>query len=68
MQRLAMSREGHRVLDHVRSGVHGSRLPIGGIVEKILSPAVVKDPETRIKPADWLRMIEDVIAAEDPHK
>ncbi|KAG5289988.1 protein kinase [Histoplasma ohiense] len=68
MQRLAMSREGHRVLDHVRSGVHGSRLPIGGIVEKILSPAVVKDPETRIKPADWLRMIEDVIAAEDSHK
>ncbi|OJD15398.1 serine/threonine protein kinase [Emergomyces pasteurianus Ep9510] len=64
MQRLAMSREGHRVLDHVRSGAHGSRLPAGGIVEKILSPAVVKDPESRIKPADWLRMIDDVITSE----
>ncbi|PGH31271.1 serine/threonine protein kinase [[Emmonsia] crescens] len=68
MQRLAMSRDGHRVLDHVRSGVHGSRLPVGGIVERILSPAVVKDPENRIKPADWLRMIGDVIAAEDLRK
>ncbi|KKZ67054.1 hypothetical protein EMCG_07225 [[Emmonsia] crescens] len=68
MQRLAMSREGHRVLDHVRSGVHGSRLPVGGIVERILSPAVVKDPENRIKPADWLQMIDDVIAAEDLRK
>ncbi|KLJ05478.1 hypothetical protein EMPG_11057 [Blastomyces silverae] len=68
MQRLAMSREGHLVLDHVRSGVHGSRLPVGGVVEKILSPAVVKDPETRIKPADWLRMIDDFMVAEGLQK
>ncbi|OAX85003.1 serine/threonine protein kinase [Emergomyces africanus] len=65
MQRLAMSRDGHRVLEHVRSGVHGSRLPTRGTVEKILSPAVVKDPESRIKTADWLLRIDDVITAED---
>ncbi|KAL2367550.1 serine/threonine protein kinase [Blastomyces gilchristii SLH14081] len=68
MQRLAMSREGHLVLDHVRSGVHGSRLPLGGVVEKILSPAVVKDPETRIKPTDWLRIIDDCMVAEGLQK
>ncbi|PGH03269.1 serine/threonine protein kinase [Blastomyces parvus] len=68
MQRLAMSREGHLVLDHVRSGMHGSRLPVGGVVDKILSPAVVKDPETRIKPADWLRMIDDVMVSEGLRK
>ncbi|EEH38645.1 kinase domain-containing protein [Paracoccidioides lutzii Pb01] len=68
MQRLAMSRDGHWVLDYVRSGVHGSRLPVRGIAEKILSPAVVKDPESRIKTADWRPMIEDVIAAQGLQK
>ncbi|PGH11699.1 serine/threonine protein kinase [Helicocarpus griseus UAMH5409] len=63
MQRLAMSKEGHLVLDYVRSGVHGSRLPVRGVAEKILAPAVVKDPEGRIKPADWLRLINESISS-----
>ncbi|EEP82775.1 predicted protein [Uncinocarpus reesii 1704] len=44
MQCLAMSRDGHRVLDFVRSGVNCSRVPRKGTVERILSPAIVKDP------------------------
>ncbi|KAK2773926.1 hypothetical protein FQN52_004450 [Onygenales sp. PD_12] len=67
MQRLAMSRDGHRVLDYVRSGVHGSRLPVRGLAEKILSPAVRKDPEERIKPADWIILIQE-IATKDVQK
>ncbi|KAL1968252.1 hypothetical protein VTN77DRAFT_2087 [Rasamsonia byssochlamydoides] len=55
MQRLAMSREGHRVLDFVRSGAHGSRVPRNGLVEKSLKPAVVKDPSERISPGEWLQ-------------
>ena len=58
MQRLAMSRDGHRVLEYVRSGIHGSRLPKKGTVERVLSPAVLKKPESRIKPDDWLHLID----------
>jgi serine/threonine protein kinase len=58
MQRLAMSREGHRVLEFVRSGTHGSRLPRKGTVEKVLSSSVLKEPESRIKPDDWLQLID----------
>lgn len=57
MQRLAMSREGHRVLDFVRSGEHGTRVPRNGLVEKSLKPAVVKDPSERICPEEWLQVI-----------
>jgi len=58
MQRLAMSRDGHRVLEYVRSGIHGSRLPKKGTVEKVLSLAVLKEPESRIKSDDWLHLID----------
>jgi serine/threonine protein kinase len=57
MQRLAMSREGHRVLDFVQSGAHGSRVPRNGLVEKSLKPAVVKDPNERISPKEWLQTL-----------
>lgn len=58
MQRLAMSREGHRVIDFVRSGTHGTRVPRNGLVEKSLKPAVVRDPNERINPEEWLRAID----------
>ncbi|KAL1958937.1 hypothetical protein VTO42DRAFT_3490 [Malbranchea cinnamomea] len=57
MQLLAMSREGHRIIDHVRSGPHCSRVPRNGIVEKILSPAFLRKPNARIQPSEWLRLI-----------
>ncbi|WEW59964.1 hypothetical protein PRK78_005446 [Emydomyces testavorans] len=57
MQCLAMSRDGHRVLDFVRSGAGCSRVPRKGAVERILSPAVLKDPDSRVRPAAWLDLI-----------
>ncbi|KAL2008911.1 hypothetical protein VTN00DRAFT_7105 [Thermoascus crustaceus] len=58
MQRLAMSRDGHRVLDYVRSGANGSRAPRNGPVDQTLKPAVSKEPSERITPDGWLRLID----------
>jgi len=55
MQRLAMAREGHLILDFVRSGANGSRVPRNGIVDALLKPGVKKDPAERIDAAGWLR-------------
>ncbi|KAJ5769291.1 hypothetical protein N7520_003850 [Penicillium odoratum] len=56
MQRLAMAREGHRILEFTRCGTNGSRLPRAGFVEKLLQPAVAKDPTGRIDTSDWVTM------------
>ncbi|KAL2219413.1 kinase-like domain-containing protein [Thermoascus aurantiacus ATCC 26904] len=58
MQRLAMSRDGHRVLEFVRSGANGSRAPRNGPVDLALKPAVLKEPADRITPEGWLRLID----------
>lgn len=58
MQRLAMAREGHRVIEFARSGAHGSRVPRNGLVEQIIKPALVKDPAERISLTDWLDLVE----------
>jgi serine/threonine protein kinase len=63
MQRLAMSRDGHRVIDYVRAGPHCSRVPRKGTVERIVSPAVCKDPTVRIQPTEWLDLIANEISA-----
>lgn len=57
MQLLAMSRNGHQILDRVRSGPHCARIPRKGVVEKILSPAFTKDPKSRIQSSEWLQLI-----------
>lgn len=54
MQRLAMAREGHRILEFTRSGANGSRVPRGGLVEKLVQPAVAKDPAKRIETREWV--------------
>lgn len=54
MQRLAMAREGHRILEFTRSGVNGCRVPRNGLVEKLIQPAVVKDPSKRISTREWV--------------
>ena len=58
MQRLAMAREGHRILEFVRSGDSGCRVPRDGVVENVINPAIVKDADARISPAAWLRLVE----------
>ncbi|PLB38409.1 protein kinase domain-containing protein [Aspergillus candidus] len=60
MQRLAMAREGHRVIEFARSGAHGSRVPRNGLVEQIIKPALAKDPAERINPTDWLNLVESL--------
>lgn len=54
MQRLAMAREGHRILEFTRSGANGSRVPRNGLVEKLVQPAVAKDPSKRIVTQEWV--------------
>ncbi|KKK20170.1 hypothetical protein ARAM_007284 [Aspergillus rambellii] len=60
MQRLAMAREGHRVIEFTRSGPNGSRVPRNGTVEKILKPATSKDPIERILPGEWVQLAQTV--------
>jgi serine/threonine protein kinase len=58
MQRLALSKDGHRVLEHVRSTSNGARVPRNGVVDRVLKPAVSKVPEDRTTPDEWLEMID----------
>jgi serine/threonine protein kinase len=53
-RRLLMSKNGHQVIEFVQSGHSGTRVPKNGHVEKILKPAVMKNPDQRIKPHLWL--------------
>ncbi|EAW09464.1 protein kinase domain-containing protein [Aspergillus clavatus NRRL 1] len=61
MQRLAMAREGHRVLDFARSGESGCRIPRNGIVEQIVKPAILKDPSQRIHPTEWSDLVSKIM-------
>lgn len=54
MQRLAMAREGHRILEFARSGANGSRVPRNGPVERLIQPAVAKEPSKRITTQEWV--------------
>lgn len=56
MQRLAMAREGHRILEFTRSGTNGSRVPRNGLVEKLAQPAIAKDPSKRITTQEWVTL------------
>ncbi|KAL4897725.1 kinase-like domain-containing protein [Aspergillus ambiguus] len=60
MQRLAMAREGHRVIEFARSGSSGSRVPRNGLVERSLVPAIARDPAQRIRPRDWVELVDSV--------
>ncbi|KAF7714841.1 Uncharacterized protein PECH_000030 [Penicillium ucsense] len=55
-QRLAMAKDGHRILDFTRAGSNGCRIPRYGFVEKLIQPAVVKDPTQRILTGDWVAL------------
>ncbi|KAJ5210711.1 hypothetical protein N7491_010519 [Penicillium cf. griseofulvum] len=54
--RLEMARAGHQIIDFTRSGMSGSRVPRNGFVERIVKPAVVKDPAQRIATPDWVEL------------
>ncbi|KAJ5780534.1 hypothetical protein N7457_005694 [Penicillium paradoxum] len=54
--RLEMARAGHQIIDFARSGMNGSRVPRNGFVERIVKPAVVKDPVMRISTTKWVEL------------
>ncbi|KAJ5614415.1 hypothetical protein N7528_008069 [Penicillium herquei] len=56
MQRLAMAREGHRILEFTRCGANGARVPRNGFVERLMQPAVAKDPVQRIDTSEWVEL------------
>lgn len=58
MQRLAMAREGHRVVEFARSGMAGCRVRKDGVVERVVAPAVVKLPEERVSTVEWVSMVD----------
>ncbi|EGD89843.1 serine/threonine protein kinase [Trichophyton rubrum MR1459] len=60
---LALARDGHRVIDYVRAGEQGTRVPRKGVVERVISPAVLKDADSRVTTEHWLGIIRGEIAA-----
>ncbi|KAL4779373.1 kinase-like domain-containing protein [Aspergillus varians] len=59
-QRLMCAKNGHHVIEFARSGGNGTRIPKNGIVEKIVKPAIAKEPAERITPGAWLKMAQTV--------
>ncbi|KAJ5555148.1 hypothetical protein N7535_007591 [Penicillium sp. DV-2018c] len=55
--RLEMARAGHQIVDFARSGGSGCRVPRNGFVERVVQPAVVKDPAERISTAKWVELV-----------
>ncbi|KAJ5124264.1 uncharacterized protein N7515_008089 [Penicillium bovifimosum] len=55
--RLEMARAGHQIVDFARSGGSGCRVPRNGFVERLVQPAVVKDPTERISTAKWVELV-----------
>lgn len=60
MQRLAMAREGHRVVEFARSGGNGMRVARGSVVESVVSGAVVKEPAERVGAGEWVELVRSV--------
>ncbi|KAL2399036.1 hypothetical protein ABEF93_007156 [Exophiala dermatitidis] len=63
-QRQLMATQGWMVLDHVRNGDQGSRVPRNGVVQKVLEQAVRKVDAGRVGALQWLDIVEKVISAE----
>ncbi|EGE05288.1 serine/threonine protein kinase [Trichophyton equinum CBS 127.97] len=60
---LALARDGHHVIDYVRAGEQGTRIPHKGVVERVISPAVLKDADSRVTAEHWLGIVRGEIAA-----
>jgi len=65
MQRLYMAKsDGNRVLEHVRNGPQGSRVPRRGMVEQIVEKAVLKNGMGRIDAGRWAEVVEVALKGE----
>lgn len=58
MQRLAMAREGHRVIEFARSGMNGMRVPRNGVVEGLVRVAVCRVPGERVGVREWVGVVD----------
>ncbi|EXJ85196.1 serine/threonine protein kinase [Capronia epimyces CBS 606.96] len=59
-QRQAMATQGWMVIDHVRNGEQGTRVPRMGVVERVLERAVLKADMGRVGAPEWLAIVESV--------
>ncbi|RDW86726.1 protein kinase domain-containing protein [Aspergillus mulundensis] len=54
MQRQMLGQQGHLIISNARqSGNNGTRVPKNGLVEKLLQPAVSKNPAERVTARAW---------------
>ncbi|KAL4996384.1 kinase-like domain-containing protein [Aspergillus recurvatus] len=59
--RIQCAKDGHLIIDWARQcGTNGTRVPPNGLVEKILKPAIAKDPAERITAHAWMDMVSTV--------
>ncbi|KIV82009.1 hypothetical protein PV11_04150 [Exophiala sideris] len=63
-QRQAMATQGWMILDNVRAGEQGARVPRMGTVDRVLARAVLKADMGRISAFDWLDVVENVVKGE----
>jgi serine/threonine protein kinase len=67
-QRQAMATQGWEVLNHVRNGDQGQRLPRHGVVDRVLERAVLKAGMGRISAASWAALVEEMSLGEPMKK
>ena len=63
-QRQAMATQGWNVLNNVRNGEQGDRIPRSGIVQQVLEKAVLKLDEGRIDAQAWKTLVERKVKGE----
>ena len=63
-QRVTMATQGWNVLDNVRNGDQGCRVPRYGIVDRVLERAVLKAGMGRIDATRWVRLVEEMKVGE----
>lgn len=63
-QRQVMATQGWMVLEHVRNGEQGSRVPQMGVVQRVVERAVLKADMGRVSAREWLGIIESVAKGE----
>jgi serine/threonine protein kinase len=59
-QRQAMATQGWEVLNHVRNGGQGHRVPRHGVVDRVLERAVLKAGMGRIDAMSWATLVEQM--------
>jgi serine/threonine protein kinase len=67
-QRQAMATQGWEVLNHVRNGEHGHRVPRHGVIDRVLERAVLKAGMGRIDASSWAALVEEMRLGEPMKK